>query len=62
MRFALSWMLYLSGDLFCRAFVSRTLGYYFEWPYHVYSWLMATSEKIQGPDKGPWGDYFTDET
>lgn len=53
-RIAIAWVLYLAGDLWCRAAVNRTLGHWFEWPYRVYNRFMVTAFRVQGDGPGPW--------
>lgn len=53
-RIGLAWTLYGAADLWMRATHSN-IQWRWEWPYHVYSWLMVTAHDLQGDDpRGPW--------
>jgi hypothetical protein len=52
--------LYWIGDVLSRTIVNRTLGWYFEWPYRLYSCIMVAAFELQGDDpRGPWSSINT---
>lgn len=55
-RVGLAWVLFGTGALWSRATHSN-IQWWWEWPSHVYSWLMVTAYDLQGDDpRGPWED------
>jgi hypothetical protein len=54
MREAASWTLYCTGDFISKTIVTRTLGYWFEWPYRLYNLVMVSALDVQGAGNGPW--------
>ena len=53
MRYLLSWLLFLIGDL-----LSKPMNTFecCDWLYHPYNKLMIWSSDIQGKGAGPWKD------
>jgi hypothetical protein len=54
MRKSIAWLLYHGGDQWCSRVMQHPRLADSEWPYAVYSRLMAWSESIQGAGPGPW--------
>lgn len=53
-REAASWVCYwIAVEL---TVLERLLGYWFEWPYHLFAQLIRWSDALQGDGPGPWID------
>ena len=50
MRWALSWMLYLVGDLLSKPMIR----FDWAWLYPAYNTVMGWSDSVQGDGPGPW--------